>query len=205
MIHVNALRFDPFQCISDRDARLSSPLLHDISCRDIDPEVASDVVSRVTWDPEKAESNRRKHGVRFDDARFVFFDPLVVSIDDFEHSAAENRYLAVGESISREILVVTYCVRRDEAWIISARRAEPAERRRYMQGERIRDGAVPAEEIEVVDFSKGVRGRHYIAPRGPIVVEIEPLVAECFRDATAINEALRMLIAEGRAPEPLPR
>lgn len=163
------------------------------------------VVRNITWDPGKAAMNWRKHGVRFEDARFVFFDPLAVSIDDPVHSGTEDRFLAVGESISQEILVVTYTIGASEVWIINARRAEPAERRRYMRGDRIRDQAASDEIPDLVDFTNGIRGRHYIQPRGPIVVEIEPVVAECFRDAAAVNHALRMLIAEGRAPEPLPR
>jgi hypothetical protein len=74
-----------------------------------------------------------------------------------------------------------------------------------MEGERIRDAAVDSDEILEVDWSNAVRGRHYIKPRGPITVEIEPVVAEFFRDAKAVNDGLKILIVEGRAPEPLPR
>jgi hypothetical protein len=34
------------------------------------------------WDPAKAESNRRKHGVSFEDAMGVFADPLALSLLD---------------------------------------------------------------------------------------------------------------------------
>lgn len=161
------------------------------------------MIARVTWDPAKAAGNVRKHGIPFDDARTVFHDPLMLSIDDHEHSDREERYLAIGESINGRLIVVSYAVRDEVARLITARHAEPAERRRYMRGDQIRDDAA-AETIEEVDFSNGVRGRHYIAPRGPIVVEIEAIVAEYFRDAGTINQALRMLIAEGRSPDRIP-
>ncbi|MDR2604138.1 MAG: BrnT family toxin, partial [Desulfovibrio sp.] len=32
------------------------------------------------WDDEKSESNFRKHGIRFEEAAFVFDDPLAVSV-----------------------------------------------------------------------------------------------------------------------------
>ena len=127
----------------------------------------------------------------------------MLSIEDHEHSDLEERFLAIGESINGQLIVVGYTVRDEVARLITARHAGPAERRRYMKGDQIRDAAA-AEANEEEDFSNGVRGRHYIAPRGPIVVEIEPIVAEFFRDARTINQALRMLIAEGRSPDRIP-
>jgi hypothetical protein len=38
------------------------------------------------WDSEKAEENRRKHGVSFEEAETVFQDPLAVTFDDTDHS-----------------------------------------------------------------------------------------------------------------------
>jgi hypothetical protein len=70
-----------------------------------------------------------------------------------------------------------------------------------MRGDRIRDHGVEKDEGDPtahLDWSKAVRGRHYIKPRGPITVQIEPVLAEFFRDAFAVNEALRLLIREGR-------
>lgn len=37
---------------------------------------------RFVWDPAKAESNHRKHGIRFEDAMRVFFDPLHLTVQD---------------------------------------------------------------------------------------------------------------------------
>ena len=37
------------------------------------------------WDPDKAQSNRKKHGVDFADAALVLYDPLAVTILDDDH------------------------------------------------------------------------------------------------------------------------
>ena len=83
--------------------------------------------------------NYRKHGVRFEEARTIFDDPLIIVIDDLWHSYDEERLLAIGQSSSRNLLVVSYVVRDDETRLITARPATTTERRRYMRGDSIRD------------------------------------------------------------------
>lgn len=46
---------------------------------------------RFEWDPAKAASNIRKHGVSFDEAVSVFKDPLAFIFDDITHSEQEHR------------------------------------------------------------------------------------------------------------------
>ncbi len=87
---------------------------------------------RFTWDPAKAERNVRKHGVSFPEASSVFGDRLAIDIDDPVHSDDEPRFVILGNSDRRQLLVVVYAARRiDEIRIISARRAAPRERRNY--------------------------------------------------------------------------
>ena len=87
------------------------------------------------WDPAKATSNLRKHGVSFDDAATVFADNLLLSALDDEHGGYEQRWVSLGRSSEDQILVVvhTYLERGDATLvrIISARPATPSERRRY--------------------------------------------------------------------------
>lgn len=157
------------------------------------------MLSRFRWNEAKAASNWRKHGVRFDDAATVFFDPFHLSIIDREHSDDEDRFVAVGAATTGSVLTVCYAVRDDEVRIISARYATRTERRRYMDNDQIHDGTSAACNMaEEYDFSDGVRGRHYIAPRGPLTVTLDPIVAEYFGDDKAVNDALRTWIAEGR-------
>jgi len=83
------------------------------------------------WDPHKAESNLKQHGVSFDDATTVFRDTLSITISDPDHSESENRFIDIGMSHRRELLVVSYTERKDKIRIVSARRATRAERKNY--------------------------------------------------------------------------
>lgn len=167
------------------------------------------MVRKVRWNPEKAELNQEKHGVRFEAADGVFRDPHAVYFDDPIHSDEEDRYCVVGEAAFGRLLVVSYTIRDDEAWLISARTASRAERRRYMRGDEIRDRPIDDsdeninfEDIpEILDFSKGIRGLHYI-PMTITRVSIADDVAAYFPDDESVNTALRQLIDEGRAPKP---
>jgi len=84
------------------------------------------------WDPAKAESNQRKHGVNFAEASTVLGDPLELTILDPDHSEGEYRYLSLGRSVEGRLLVVSYTEReQNHIRIISARLATTAERARY--------------------------------------------------------------------------
>ncbi len=88
---------------------------------------------KAIWDPRKAESNLRKHGVRFSDAEFVLSDPLAISNED-EKSQVEQRFVAVGSDCQGRILVVAYTYRGGNVRLISARSATSKERRCYEAG-----------------------------------------------------------------------
>lgn len=50
------------------------------------------------------------------------------------------------------------------------------------------------------DFTGSVRGKYYERYReGTNVILLDPDVAEVFRDATAVNDALRLLVSVARA------
>ncbi|MDD5469104.1 MAG: BrnT family toxin [Anaerolineales bacterium] len=93
--------------------------------------------TRFEWDPVKAESNLRKHRVSFATATRAFADPFaVVEQDRIENG--EHRWQTLGCVDGRLLLLVAHTVRDDEDGtevirIISARRAEPKERKRYEQ------------------------------------------------------------------------
>lgn len=86
------------------------------------------------WDDEKAAINLADHKVSFDEAETVFDDPLYVDFYDPDHSYDEHRYLIIGESQQRRLLIVSYTERGDITRLISAREATPAERRDYEKG-----------------------------------------------------------------------
>jgi hypothetical protein len=83
------------------------------------------------WDPVKAEANVRKHGVTFDEASTTFKDPLNLLMADPDHSHEEERFLLLGMSNQRRLLVVAFAERPPRTRLVSARRATRQERRRY--------------------------------------------------------------------------
>lgn len=83
------------------------------------------------WDPDKANSNIRKHGVAFEEAATVFGDPLAVLRGDPDHSINEMRYILLGTSVQERLLVVAFAERPPLTRLISARQATRSERRQY--------------------------------------------------------------------------
>lgn len=88
---------------------------------------------RFEWDDRKSISNKRKHGVSFEEAQTIFFDDSAIEYADPAHSDAEDRFLMLGRSYQLRVLVVCHCLRESETVIriISARKATPKERRVY--------------------------------------------------------------------------
>ena len=89
------------------------------------------VSERVEWDPSKAASNLANHGISFEEAATVFFDPLALTIPDPEHSFEEDRFITMGVSADDQLLVVVHTDRAGAIRLISAREATPRERRSY--------------------------------------------------------------------------
>ena len=82
------------------------------------------------WDEAKADQNWRNHAVKFDMARDAFGDAFAVEWTDDTQDAAERRFVLLGV-VEHRVLFVAYTLRGDRVRIVSARRAEPHERRRY--------------------------------------------------------------------------
>lgn len=83
------------------------------------------------WDPAKARQNLQKHGVSFEEASSVFYDPLAVTGVDPDHSEGEERLITFGMSSQGRLLVVSQTERGEAIRIISARVATQSERRIY--------------------------------------------------------------------------
>jgi len=83
------------------------------------------------WDKIKAESNKTKHGISFEEAATVFvLDEQETFIDD-EHSYDEERLIIIGLSQMLRVLTIVHCLRESDTVIriISARKATQAERK----------------------------------------------------------------------------
>ncbi len=85
------------------------------------------------WDERKNRTNKRKHGVSFEEAQTVFFDENAVRFFDPDHSDDEERFLMLGMSFALRVLVVCHCFRIDDSVIriISARKANKTEQAAY--------------------------------------------------------------------------
>ena len=81
------------------------------------------------WDEGKNLINKRKHGISFETAAYVFQDENYIEMYDFEHSTEEDRYIAIGRV--GEVLFVVFTERKENIRLISARLAAEAERRLY--------------------------------------------------------------------------
>ncbi len=91
---------------------------------------------KFEWDKQKNETNIKKHGVSFEEAVSVFFDPEALIIADPDHSVEEERFVIMGLNEKLKLLVVCHCYRENEEIIriISARKATSTEREWYQEG-----------------------------------------------------------------------
>jgi uncharacterized protein len=85
----------------------------------------------IVWDQDKAKQNLEKHGVRFADATLVLDDPYALTVVDDESSSEEMRFVTLGADALGRVLVVVYTYRGEDVRLISARPAEPNERKEY--------------------------------------------------------------------------
>ncbi len=90
---------------------------------------------KFDWDPAKAASNLRKHGVSFEEDKSVFYDEFADQFYDESHSSDEERFLMVGMSGGAHLLLACQCERESGGVIriISARKATKHESAFYGQ------------------------------------------------------------------------
>jgi uncharacterized DUF497 family protein len=87
------------------------------------------------WDAEKARANLARHGISFDVAKLVFLDPYHISERDQRFDYGEERWQTTGAVENTYLMLFVVHTNRggdaETIRIISARRANPRERRRY--------------------------------------------------------------------------
>ena len=86
---------------------------------------------KFEWDPSKADSNLRKHGVSFEEAQTVFLNSFAAIFEDTYHSVDEQREIIIGHSQRNRLLLVAFTERPGKIRIISARLATRLEREDY--------------------------------------------------------------------------
>lgn len=82
------------------------------------------------FDPDKARSNQRKHGVSFAHAEQALRDECALTIEDPD-ALGEQRFVTLGMDALGRILVVCHTQREEQTRLISARKASPNEARNY--------------------------------------------------------------------------
>ncbi len=89
------------------------------------------------WDVGKSKSNKKKHGISFEEAQSVFNDDFAVQFYDDKNLTEEDRFLMLGYSNKSKLLMICHCERNsgETIRIISARKATKNERKHYI-GER---------------------------------------------------------------------
>lgn len=85
---------------------------------------------RVEFNPDKAQANLDKHGVSFTEAMLVFFDTHRLDEPDRRKDYGEVRRIVIGE-IEGRVFVVVYTLRGDVIRLISARKSNEREQRKY--------------------------------------------------------------------------
>ena len=89
------------------------------------------------WDENKNVKNKKKHHISFYEARDVFANEDTIISDDIKHSDKEKRFIAIGRSFQKNVLLVVFCIRyKDTIRIISARKATKKERRKFYDNQK---------------------------------------------------------------------
>ena len=84
----------------------------------------------IEWDPAKAASNLKKHGISFEEASTALLDPNALAQPDA--STTEERWLLVGMSSEARLVTLVYTLRgEDRIRLISARKATRKEAKHY--------------------------------------------------------------------------
>lgn len=80
---------------------------------------------------KKGKTESKKHGISFEEAVTVFYDPLSATFDDPDHSIGEARFITIGFSSQNRLIVVAHAERGEALRIINARPASPKERKKH--------------------------------------------------------------------------
>jgi uncharacterized DUF497 family protein len=88
------------------------------------------------WDNNKNQSNIAKHGISFEEAIAIFDDPNILNYEDTRFNYGETRFVSIGQIIlvtqeKTVIIVVIHIQRNQIICLISDRKANERERKRY--------------------------------------------------------------------------
>lgn len=84
----------------------------------------------LEFDPAKAATKFKKHGISFAHAEQALRDPFAITIEDLD-APGEQRFVSLGRDALGRILLLVYSQRRGRVRLISARKASPGEAAQY--------------------------------------------------------------------------
>jgi uncharacterized protein len=84
----------------------------------------------IEFDPAKARTNLRKHGVSFAHAEQALLDPMALTVEDPD-SRGEQRFVTLGIDSLGRVLVIIHTQREERTRLISARKASRGEADQY--------------------------------------------------------------------------
>jgi hypothetical protein len=67
----------------------------------------NDLIYEFEWDENKARINQAKHKISFDEGKTIFTDPFLLTLPDEAHSEKEDRFISMGASKNKRILLVS--------------------------------------------------------------------------------------------------
>src|SRR2546422_5232382 len=151
------------------------------------------------WDARKAIANLRKHGVSFEDAATVFFDPLALTFQDPYHYNGEQREITIGRpGIKSCLFHIPSAESACESLAHGRRPEESVSNMKKASAKRRSDDLRP--EYDLSRLKGGVRGKYFQrATAGTNLVLIDPELAGVFPDAESVNRALRLLVDAAQA------
>lgn len=87
------------------------------------------------WDNNKNQSNLIKNGISFEEAIAIFADPSIQTFEDTRCNYGETRFVSIGQITlaTQEKKVIIVVIHTQSIRLISARKANERERKRYEQ------------------------------------------------------------------------
>jgi len=93
--------------------------------------VKQERIIEFEWDKGNIDKNYEKHGITPNQAEEAFLDERLKVKKDFKHSQKEERQIALGKNLTKNILFIVFTRRKNKIRIISARMANIKEKRNY--------------------------------------------------------------------------
>lgn len=88
-------------------------------------------IKRFEWDKGNIDKSYQKHSITPNQSEEIFLDKELKIVRDVRHSQKEARYIALGKTFEKKTLFIVFVIRKNKIRIISARKANEKERRKY--------------------------------------------------------------------------